>query len=64
MKQPLPLDQGNKNVHKRLGFVWEEPIRTLFDIKFIQEIAEIESKNPKNKNWHARRDLNPRPSDS
>jgi hypothetical protein len=55
---------GKYNHLKSLGFVWREPFRTLFDIKLLQEISEIEVENPKNGQWHARRDLNPRPLDS
>ena len=55
---------GKYNHLKSLGFVWREPFRTLFDVKLLQEISEIETENPKNGQWHARRDLNPRPLDS
>ena len=48
---------GKYNHLKRLGFVWREPLRTLFDIKFIQEICEIEAENPKNGQWHAQLDF-------
>lgn len=42
---------------KSLGFVWKEPFRTLFDLKLIQEISEIEAENSENEQWYARRDL-------
>ena len=58
------MKDGKYNQSKSLGFVWKEPFRTLFDIKFIQEVSEIDAEKAKNKNWYARTDSNCRPTDS
>jgi Zn-dependent peptidase ImmA (M78 family) len=58
------IKDDKPNYSKCLAFVWNEPFRTLFDDKLMEEIKKIEEQRGKNQNWYARQDSNLRPSDS
>jgi site-specific DNA recombinase len=40
--------KGKLDNNNNLGFIWNEPFKTLFDIKLIQEISEYEANKGKN----------------